>query len=921
MANANGEKCAIQGCPAKHDLAGRAENCKGCPGQAYCNSQREKTDPDQEIIQIRMRPIKHKLLILSGKGGVGKSSIASALSMALANLNKMVGVCDLDICGPSIPFLLNVPNENVVHNSSGWQPLKSPHGDIKVMSVGSLLRSNDHAVIWRGPRKSFLIKRFLKDTFWGILDFLVFDTPPGTSDEHLSVVQALQNIQPDGAVLITTPQDIALNTIKKEINFCRKMNVNIMGIISNMTGYVCPCCKENFDLFVHKDLNKLCEEYGIRFLGKLPLDGEFVKCCEEGRSVFDLEENPVKESVMEIANKILEIYGRSFCTGFVIGLPIYITITDFGFCIARVDGVSMQPSLNPVANESDVVFLNRWTIRNVKKIERGDIVSLISPSEPDVKLIKRVVGLEGDVVRTIGYKKPYVFVPKGHCWLEGDHRGRSFDSNSFGPVSLGLINGLATHVLWPPKRWQKLDRTLKSDRVAVKKIKKGFVPNMKVEGVFYVNEFLEKLMFEELKQFCSSGGVGGFLPGTKQVANVAALPGIIGRSVGLPDIHAGYGFAIGNMAAFDMSDPSAIVSPGGVGFDINCGVRLLRTNLNINDVQPVKEQLAQSMFDHIPVGVGSKGIIPMGAKDLEEALEMGMDWSLREGYAWAEDKEHCEEYGRMLQADPSKVSFKAKKRGLPQLGTLGAGNHYAEIQVVDEIYNDYAAKTMGIDHKGQVCIMIHCGSRGLGHQVATDALVQMERAMGRDKIEVNDKQLACARISSEEGQNYLKGMAAAANYAWVNRSSMTFLCRQAFSKIFKSTPDDLDMHVIYDVSHNVAKVEEHLTGQPVLIGGTMGTCSYVLTGTEKGMEETFGSTCHGAGRAMSRSKSRRNLDYHEVLSKLAEKGISIRVASPKLVMEEAPESYKNVTDVVDTCHAAGISRKCVKLKPLAVIKG
>lgn len=208
------------------------------------------------------------------------------------------------------------------------------------------------------------------------------------------------------------------------------------------------------------------------------------------------------------------------------------------------------------------------------------------------------------------------------------------------------------------------------------------------------------------------------------------------HSIGLPDIHSGYGFAIGNMAAFDMDDRNAVVSPGGVGFDINCGVRLLRTNLSEKDVRPVKEQLAQSMFDHIPVGVGSKGIIPMGAKDLEEALEMGMDWSLREGYIWAEDKEHCEEYGRMLQADPNCVSARAKKRGLPQLGTLGAGNHYAEIQVVEEIFNEHNAKRMGIEFEGQVCVMIHCGSRGLGHQVATDALVAMEKAMKRDKIEV-----------------------------------------------------------------------------------------------------------------------------------------------------------------------------------------
>ena len=263
----------------------------------------------------------------------------------------------------------------------------------------------------------------------------------------------------------------------------------------------------------------------------------------------------------------------------------------------------------------------------------------------------------------------------------------------------------------------------------------------------------------------------------------------------------------------------------------------------------------------------------MKAADLEEALEMGMDWSVREGYAWAEDKEHCEEYGRMLTADVSCVSAKAKKRGLPQLGTLGAGNHYAEIQVVDEIYDKHAASKMGIDNTGQVVIMIHSGSRGFGHQVATDALVAMEKAMRRDGIQVNDKQLACARINSKEGQDYLKAMGCAANFAWVNRSTMTFLVRQAFAKIYKTTPDALDMHVIYDVSHNIAKQEEHivdgkqktllvhrkgstrafpphhplipvdyqLTGQPVLIGGTMGTNSYVLTGTEQGMKDTFGT--------------------------------------------------------------------------------
>ena len=331
--------------------------------------------------------------------------------------------------------------------------------------------------------------------------------------------------------------------------------------------------------------------------------------------------------------------------------------------------------------------------------------------------------------------------------------------------------------------------------------------------------------------------------------------------------------------------------------------------------------------------------------------------------------------------DPQ-VSQRAKKRGLPQMGTLGAGNHYAEIQVVDEIFDKFAAGTMGIDRVGQICIMLHSGSRGLGHQVATDALTEMERAMARDGIATNDRQLACARIHSQEGQDYLvrtpslsllpvivchgciiagapplrapqAAMACAANYAWVNRSSMTFLVRQAFGKMFNSTPDDLDMHVVYDVSHNIAKVEEHMvdgrqrrllvhrkgatrafpphhplipadyqfTGQPVLIGGTMGTCSYVMTGTERGMAETFGSTCHGAGRARSRNNSRGVLEYRDVLEALKTKGISIRVASPKLVMEEAPESYKDVSQVVDTCHAAGISKKTVKLRPIAVVKG
>lgn len=484
------------------------------------------------------------------------------------------------------------------------------------------------------------------------------------------------------------------------------------------------------------------------------------------------------------------------------------------------------------------------------------------------------------------------------------------------------------------------------------RIKKGFVPNMRVEGRLFVNSNLEPLVFEELCQLESKGG-GGFLPAVKQIANVACLPGIVGYSIGLPDVHSGYGFAIGNIAAMDYDSAESVVSPGGVGFDINCGVRLIRTNLLEKDVQPVKEKLCQCLFDHIPVGVGSKGLIPVNAHDLDEIIEMGIDWALREGYAWPEDKEHCEEYGRMLQADPKKVSVKAKKRGLPQLGTLGSGNHYAEIQVVEEIYDKQKAAKMGVDKIGQVCVMVHTGSRGFGHQVATDALIDMENAMKRDNIILNDRQLACARIHSNEGQNYLKAMACASNFAWVNRSIITFLARQAFAKVFGKKPDELDMHLIYDVSHNIAKMEDHiieggprrllvhrkgatrafppnhplipidyqLTGQPILVGGTMGTNSYVLTGTQHGMETTFGTTCHGSGRALSRSKSRRTLEYQDVINAMNAKGISMRVASPKLIAEEAPESYKDVHDVVNTCHEVGISEKCIKLRPIGVIKG
>lgn len=480
-------------------------------------------------------------------------------------------------------------------------------------------------------------------------------------------------------------------------------------------------------------------------------------------------------------------------------------------------------------------------------------------------------------------------------------------------------------------------------------IDKGLVPGMRVPGICYIDDNMrDQLIYDLRTQKRRAYNVS-----LQQVANVAGLPGIVKHSIGLPDMHTGYGFSIGNICAVDTANPEAVVSPGGIGFDINCGVRVLRTNLHERDIAGCKEELAQAIFNHIPVGVGSLGILPTTNEILADALEHGMDWSLREGYAWAEDKEHCEEYGRMLTADVSAVSTRAMKRGLPQLGTLGAGNHFVEVQAVDKIYNRVAARRMGIESEGQVVVMVHSGSRGFGHQIATDALVAMEKHMAEEGIQVNDPQLACARIQSQTGQAYLAGMACAANYAFVNRSAMTFLLRQAFSKVLGESPDDLDLGVVYDVAHNIAKFEEHMvdgklmslllhrkgstrafppfhphipadyqcTGQPVLLGGSMGTNSYIMTGTHAAMDASFGSTCHGAGRNASRAAQRQHVDYTDVLAELTAQGISIRVASPQLLMEEAPSSYKDVNSVVDVCDSVGLGARCVRMRPIVVVKG
>lgn len=457
-------------------------------------------------------------------------------------------------------------------------------------------------------------------------------------------------------------------------------------------------------------------------------------------------------------------------------------------------------------------------------------------------------------------------------------------------------------------------------------------------------------LFEELRQFHENQGKT-FPPALLQVANVASLPGIVEASVGLPDIHSGYGFAIGNMAAFDVEKEESIVSPGGVGFDINCGVRMLRTNLNISDLSAeMKETLCGALFNTIPVGVGTKGPIELKGAEINEMIEKGMPWAVERGYAWPEDLQVTEQKGTIPGAVAVKVSAKARGRA-GQLGTLGSGNHYVEVQAVEEIYDSESAAAMGIKEIGQLCVMIHCGSRGFGHQIASEFVMSMQESPQFQ--ELNDPQLACMPISSPQGQAYLSSMAAAANFAFVNRSVIAKQVRSAFETVFQKDAREMDMYQVYDVAHNIATVEDHEVcgekrkllvhrkgstrafppghpdlpeiyqkcGQPVLVGGSMGTCSYVMTGTHDAMKKTFGSTCHGAGRAVSRSSSRKVLPSAEVFEDLKAKGISIRVASPDSIAEEAPGAYKDVNKVVEVCHAMNLSRKAFKLVPIAVIKG
>ena len=436
-----------------------------------------------------------------------------------------------------------------------------------------------------------------------------------------------------------------------------------------------------------------------------------------------------------------------------------------------------------------------------------------------------------------------------------------------------------------------------------------------------------------------------------QAVNVSTLPGVRKHVVVLPDGHEGYGFPVGGVAATDMEE--GVISPGGVGYDINCGVRLLRSNLNVNQVKPHLKNLINELFNSIPSGVGSEGAIKLTRSELDELLIEGVDWAIEHGYGYRQDSEVCEEKGRMIGADPESVSDTARKRGAPQLGSLGSGNHFLEIQQIQEIFDENAAKVMGLE-KGQITVLIHCGSRGFGHQVCSDYLRYSEKSLKKYNIELIDRELACVPNNSIEGENYRKAMYSALNFAWSNRQIITHFTRKTFEKIFSSSETGLDMKLVYDVAHNIAKVERHKVdgegmrdlvihrkgatrafpagmeqvpekyrqiGQPVIIPGSMGTASWILVGNKKSLDLSFGSTAHGAGRTMSRGAAKRSYTVEKVKAELDSKGIYIKALTKNGIVEETPLAYKDVDSVVNVSDKLGIATKVAKLVPIGVIKG
>ena len=460
---------------------------------------------------------------------------------------------------------------------------------------------------------------------------------------------------------------------------------------------------------------------------------------------------------------------------------------------------------------------------------------------------------------------------------------------------------------------------------------------MRVDGIVYADES----MMREIQKDES----------LQQVINVAYLPGIVGHSLGMPDIHWGYGFPIGGVAAFDMEE--GVVSPGGVGYDINCGVRLLSTGLCRVEISGKLESIVDSLFVNIPSGVGShRKDLKLSQQEVKNVLKNGAQWAVSHGYGSKEDLEHIEEKGCIFGADPELVSTRAIERGLAQLGTLGSGNHFVEVGYVSEIFDEEIARTLGLEKDG-ITIVVHTGSRGLGYQVCDDFIKVMIGASRKYNIELPDRQLCCAPINSPEGRDYLAAMACAANYAFANRQMITHWVRESFERALHVGPKESRISPVYDVCHNIAKFEDHLVngqkkrlcvhrkgatrafppnhpdtpdayksvGQPVLIPGDMGRCSYVLVGTEKAYSDTFGSTCHGAGRVMSRNQATKMAKGRSIAQELKEKGILVRADSRATLDEELPEAYKDVTEVVDIVQHAGISKKVAQLKPLCVIKG
>ncbi len=463
----------------------------------------------------------------------------------------------------------------------------------------------------------------------------------------------------------------------------------------------------------------------------------------------------------------------------------------------------------------------------------------------------------------------------------------------------------------------------------------GHVPGMRTNAIIFADESM-------LAQIRNDNA-------PQQAANVACLPGIVGSSMAMPDIHWGYGFPIGGVAAVDADSGS--ISPGGIGFDINCGVRTIRTDLTLNDVKDKMDALMDALYANVPSGLGSKGLKRVGNKELADILQNGSRWAVENGFGWEKDLDVTEECGCMADADPSLVSEKAMKRGLPQLGSLGSGNHFLEVDVVDEIFDERAAKAFGLK-EGCITVTVHCGSRGCGHQIATDYLQSMERYVKQNNVRLPDRQLACAPLDSNLGDEYYRAMSCGANYAWANRQMITHWVRESFESVLNDSAENMGMDVVYDVAHNIAKKERHEVdghnmdvlvhrkgatrafaagrpeitmkyrdiGQPVIIPGDMSVGTYILVGLPGAMKESFGTTCHGAGRQMSR-KATESISARDVEADLSGRGITLRKGSDEGLVEEAPQAYKDVDTVVSVVCRSGLAGKVARLRPVGVVKG